>query len=86
VCFFAVLFGLTVFAIKKLAHRLPASFVRVRHSLALIGVHAGLGCGLIRFRIAARGAAIRKAGFVWLQFELSEQTTQTLVGNIIWTP
>ncbi len=61
---------LAVFAVKKLAHRLPSGLVRFALRLAFVGVHAAFRYGVNGFSGAALWTAISEAGFIRLQFEL----------------
>src|SRR6476469_6654920 len=62
--------ALTVFAIKQVAHSLPACLIRFFGGLAFVGIHTTLGWGLCVFRSAARWTMVGKAGLVRFQFEL----------------
>ena len=61
---------LAIFAVEEVAHGLPSSLVRFLRSLAFVGVHTVLGCGVRGFRDAALWTAVCEAGFIGLQFEL----------------
>src|SRR5208282_2399132 len=60
----------TVFAVKKVAHRLAAGFVRLFLAFALVGVHAALGYGFGGFSFAAGRATVREAWLIRLQLEV----------------
>ena len=63
--------GLTILAVKELAHRAPASLIRFSHSLAFIGVHAALRCGVITwFGSTALWARVGETGLIRLQLKL----------------
>ena len=61
---------LAILAIKQVAHRLSASFVRFCLSLAFVCVHGLLRFGVSVFRFTARRTAVSKAGLTRLQLEL----------------
>jgi len=61
---------LAILAVQEIAHRPSASFVRFDQRLAFVGVHALLGFEVNRVGLAARRAAVGKAGLIWLQLEL----------------
>lgn len=56
--------------VKQVSHGSPASFVRLLHSLAFVGIHAPLGCGFSGFRFATGGAAVGEGGLIGPPFEL----------------
>ena len=61
---------LAILAVEEVAHRLSTSFVRFYLGLAFVSIHSPLRYGVSRFGYAAGRAAIGKARFIWLQFEL----------------
>src|SRR3977135_89902 len=61
---------LPILAIKQIAHRLSASFVRFDPRLAFVSVHCLLCLRVSVFRFATRWTAVGKARFTRLQLEL----------------
>ncbi len=74
---------LAVLAVKELPHRLPASLIRFAFGLAFVGIHATPRCGTSRFRGAACGAAVGKAGLSGFSSNSSEQRAHILMGKFI---
>jgi hypothetical protein len=62
--------ALAVLAVEQVAHRVSPGFVRLRQSLALVGVHAPLGYRISRVRFTTSRTTIRKPRLARLQLKL----------------
>src|ERR1700690_4504859 len=72
---------LTIFAVKQVAHGLPARLVRFLLVFSFVGVHAALGCWFSALRLAALRAAVGETGLVGLQLKLFTANTANLNGE-----